>query len=249
VQKSQASFKELVNIVSDPDFRPSDIREAKWGLINEKLAGDKPDEEWCEQDAGWKRTSVTIPVPFHRKTAHPGTKEYTVADFYYRSLVSVIREHLTDPTRHRHFHYEPYELYWQPQDTGSPTRVHGEVYTSPTFIQAHRELQDLPREASDDLPRVVVALMFSSDSTHLTSFGDTKLWPLYLYFGNESKYRRCRPSCHLCSHIAYFKKVSPYSMMASPSLKVNYFSSFSFQPPSRTLLPRTSVEKALTKHS
>lgn len=50
--------------------------------------------------------------------------------------------------------------------------------------------------------------MFWSDSTHLTSFGDSKLWPLYMFIGNDSKYRRCKPSHKLCSHIAYFQKVS-----------------------------------------
>jgi hypothetical protein len=49
--------------------------------------------------------------------------------------------------------------------------------------------------------------MFWSDSTQLASFGDASLWPLYMFMGNESKYRRCKPSQHLCSHVAYFKKV------------------------------------------
>ncbi|RXW21632.1 hypothetical protein EST38_g4229 [Candolleomyces aberdarensis] len=50
--------------------------------------------------------------------------------------------------------------------------------------------------------------MLASDSTHLTSFGDAQLWPCYLFFGNESKYRRCQPSQHLCHQIAYFEKLS-----------------------------------------
>jgi len=55
------------------------------------------------------------------------------------------------------------------------------------------------------LPHFIVALMFWSDATHLTSFGDEKLWPLYLYFGNNSKYEWCRPSNYLCEHVAYFE--------------------------------------------
>ena len=42
---------------------------------------------------------------------------------------------------------------------------------------------------------------------HLTAFGDTKLWPLYLFFGNDSKYLRCKPTSHLCKHVTYFIKV------------------------------------------
>ncbi|KAG2067230.1 hypothetical protein BDR04DRAFT_1129692 [Suillus decipiens] len=34
---------------------------------------------------------------------------------------------------------------------------------------------------------------------------DDELWPTYMYFGNESKYRRCKPSCNLSNHVAYFE--------------------------------------------
>jgi hypothetical protein len=53
-----------------------------------------------------------------------------------------------------------------------------------------------------------VALMFASDGTQLTAFSDAKLWPLYLGVGNESKYRRTKPSCQAFEHIAYFETVS-----------------------------------------
>lgn len=49
--------------------------------------------------------------------------------------------------------------------------------------------------------------MFASDATMLASFGTAKLWPLYLYFGNDSKYRRGKPSENLCEQVAYFEKV------------------------------------------
>ncbi|KAG2049274.1 hypothetical protein BDR06DRAFT_991207, partial [Suillus hirtellus] len=49
--------------------------------------------------------------------------------------------------------------------------------------------------------------MFWSDATQLMTFGNAKLWPIYMYFGNEPKYHRCRPSCHLGNHVAYFQKL------------------------------------------
>lgn len=49
--------------------------------------------------------------------------------------------------------------------------------------------------------------MFASDETHLTSFGDEQLWPVYMYFGNESKYRRSKSSLKLFEEVAYFQKV------------------------------------------
>jgi hypothetical protein len=66
----------------------------------------------------------------------------------------------------------------------------------------------LPPEADEDhLPRYVVALMFASDETHLTSFGDVQLWPGYMHFGNEPKNKRGKTSLKLFEEIAYFQKV------------------------------------------
>jgi Plavaka transposase len=207
-QKSQTSFKELVAIVGDIDFQPSDVRSTDWDQINKKLVdGDCDEGEWLDDDC-WMTSPVNISVPFHRRLPDPQPRDYTVAKFHHRSLVSVIREKLVNETDSPHFHYEPYELLWQPSEQQDPVRVHGELYTSPAFIDAHNALQESPGEPGCELPRVVVALMFWSDSTHLTNFGNTKLWPLYMYFGNESKYRRGKPSCNLCEHIAYFETVS-----------------------------------------
>ncbi|KAH7917181.1 hypothetical protein BV22DRAFT_1052620, partial [Leucogyrophana mollusca] len=159
------------------------------------------------EGAGWRKTTVTIKVPFHNRTERPGVREYPAADFYHRSIVSVIREKLANDHHDELFHYQPYELQWRRGPSQRPVNVHGELYTSQAFIQAHRELQQSPPEPGCDLERVVVALMFWSDSTHLTSFGNAKLWPCYMFFGNESKYRRCKPSCRLCNHVAYFKNL------------------------------------------
>src|ERR1700722_9072300 len=163
IQKSQANFQDLVNVVCDPEFRSCDIVNTKWNRINEILAQDKRDDsEWYDEDAGWQNRDVTFPVPFHRKAACPGTQNYTVTNFYHRNLLSVIREKLTNPIHHRHLHYEPYKLFWQPRNTETPVRVYGELYTSPAFIQPHKDLQASPVEPGDDLPRVIAALMFWS---------------------------------------------------------------------------------------
>ncbi|KAF8834379.1 hypothetical protein BDN67DRAFT_872912, partial [Paxillus ammoniavirescens] len=106
------------------------------------------------------------------------------------------------------YHYEPYELQWHPPGGTCDVRVHRELYTSEAFIKAQDQLLASPCESNCDLPRCIVALMFWSDTTQLTSFGSAKLWLLYLYFGNQSKYRRCQPSSKLCSHVAYFQSMS-----------------------------------------
>jgi hypothetical protein len=214
IQKSRQSFRELLNVVGDPKFSPEDVRHTRWNKIDEMLGYndfDKQDDEgeagWMDVDSGWKRTPITISVPFHHRTKTPGPQTYTVGDLYHRSIVSVMREKLANAHDNQHFHYEPFELFWQPTDTCADERVHGELYTSPAFLDAHRELQESPREPGCTLPRVIVAMMLWSDATHLTSFSNEKLWPCYLCFGNESKYRRCKPTNHLANHVAYFQSV------------------------------------------
>jgi hypothetical protein len=217
-QKSQKSFKELVEVVASPKFKPEDVRYTRWSAINKTLGladFDDKGEGWEdeEEDAGWRRSPISIDVPFHRQMkSSEGWRRHVIGHLYHRSIVSVIKEKLSNSMDNRHFHYEPYGLFWKPTPESEETRVHGEIYTSSSFQRAHKALQESPREPDCHLPRCVVAIMFWSDETLLTSFGKTKLWPVYMFFGNESKYRRCKPSLNLCNHIAYFESVSRYCL-------------------------------------
>ncbi|KAF9237474.1 hypothetical protein BU15DRAFT_76018 [Melanogaster broomeanus] len=211
-QKSKRSFNQLLDIISSPEFCPDDVRSTSWRAIDRKLGsnafdGAVRDKDQIDSDEGWFRKPITISVPFHNRCQHPGPKDYTLPDFHYRSLTSVIRETLADSTRSHLFHYEPYELRWHPPHRSRDLRVYGELFTADAFIQAHQTLQESPPEPGCDLPRVVVGLMFWSDATQLSSFGGAKLWPLYLYFGNHSKYQRCQPNHNLCTHVAYFQSL------------------------------------------
>jgi hypothetical protein len=208
-QKSQRSFMNLLDVLGRPGFSITDVQSANWTQINKELAindWDKP--EWIDEDAGWQRSPVTIQVPFYHNAKHPGIQDFTIENFYHRSLTSVIRDKLSNKHQDfQHFHLEPYELIWHPPHLGEDIRLQGELYTSPVFNAAHQDLQAASGEPGCNLPRVV-ALMFWSDGTQLTNFGKAKLWPIYMFFGNESKYRRCKPSEDLCEHIAYLEDVS-----------------------------------------
>ena len=161
-----------------------------------------------DTDAGWKKTRVEISVPFHRRMKNPGVSKFIGVELHHRSLVEVIKERVSDPHTAAQIHLEPYELLWKPTPQHREVKMHGEIYTSEAFREAHNALQNSPPEQDCEMPRVVAALMFWSDATHLTQFGSSQLWPCYMFLGNESKYRRCKPSCNLCSHVAYFQKVS-----------------------------------------
>ena len=219
-QKSHRSFQNLLHIVGDPNFNPGDVRDAPWSRINKVLGGafdESTEEPEWEDQSRWKQAFVTIRVPFQSNWATPGPKEYTSPhSFHYRLIISILREKFSNPVDFQHFHCEPFELYWKPSEEIGTVRVYGELYSSPEFLDAHRALQESPGERECNRPRVIAALMFWSDGTELTSFGTAKLWPCYMGFGNESKYRRCRPALHLMNHIAYFQSVCSSFLLSGP---------------------------------
>ena len=155
------------------------------------------------EDDGW--------ICFHAWSDNPRPKDYIVNNFYHHSLVSVIKEKIMNPVDTSLFHYKPYELKWHPPHQDHNIKLYDELFMSTTFLNAHQALQDTPPESDCDLPCVVIALMFWLGSTQLTIFGDTKLWLLYFFFDNESKYLRCQPTNDLCSHAMYFQMVSAQS--------------------------------------
>jgi len=151
---------------------------------------------------------ITIYVPFPQCFLNPGPRSYTISNFYSCCLLSIIREVLSDPVCSKTFCFEPYSLRWKCLCDADDIGVYGELFSSQAFIATHRNLQDVHLDSTDcTLPQRIVALMFWSDATQLTAFGDAKLWPLYVYFGNESKYQRCTPTMNCCSHAAYFQMV------------------------------------------
>ncbi|KAJ3515408.1 hypothetical protein NMY22_g14461 [Coprinellus aureogranulatus] len=192
--KSRGSFQELIHILTSEEFRCKDLLPANWNAIHASLAASQFDGASGQLET----ESVT--------SFRPGPQTFTVNGFRYRPLVPLIRSKLEDAQCSDHFHIVPYDLLWRLPGSTGPCRVYGELYHSPSFLDAYRDVQALPPEpAEDHLPRYVVALMFSSDETMLTSFGNAKLWPLYLSFGNESKYRRAKTGLGLMEEVAYFQ--------------------------------------------
>ena len=90
------------------------------------------------------------------------------------------------------FHFTPFKMYHMRPDGNSKERVFLEMYDSNVLWEEHNKVQCTP---TDDLTckreKVIAALMFWSDATQLASFGTAKLWPIYMLFGNLSKYVQC----------------------------------------------------------
>ncbi|KAJ3551292.1 hypothetical protein NM688_g4788 [Phlebia brevispora] len=89
---------------------------------------------------------------------------------------------------------------------GEAERVYTELYNSEEANREYERIQEAQAKANVTQPQletVIAFIMLWSDSTHLAQFGNASLWPLYAYFGGQSKYVRCKPSEFAAHHMAY----------------------------------------------
>ncbi|TEB24443.1 hypothetical protein FA13DRAFT_1797302 [Coprinellus micaceus] len=211
-KKSFHDFQKLISLLNAPEFSLADATDVNWRSAFKVLGANKSDlgnedASWITDD-GWLTATVSIDIPFHKKMKQPGTKTFVVGDFRYRSIVSIIKEKLSSRNASREFHYYPYEATWKRTPDSPEVQLYGELYMSREFREVHEQVQRLPPTYHNEkMERVVVALMIWSDGTQLTSFGGASLWPCYLFFGNESKCQRGKPSQQLGHQIAYFMKL------------------------------------------
>lgn len=210
--KSFTDFQKLIGILKQPGFDVKDVANVNWKAAFKALgsnASDLPEADgaWI-QDDGWLTTPITIDVPFHHRLKDRGVKPYLACKFRHRSILSVIKEKVGQAADSSHFHYHPFKAAWKRTSESVELELFGELYASRAFREADENVQRRPSNPENEgMERVVVGLMIWSDATQLTSFGNTSLWPCYLFFGNDSKYLRCRPSERLGLQIAYFNKV------------------------------------------
>jgi hypothetical protein len=95
-QKLHESFRELLDIIGDPNFSPDKVRDTPWSQIDADLGTNNLDgncglakgcAQWMDEDAGWNKSHVRISAPFHNRTENPGVQEYVIGDLYHCSLV------------------------------------------------------------------------------------------------------------------------------------------------------------------
>ncbi|KIK14293.1 hypothetical protein PISMIDRAFT_17380 [Pisolithus microcarpus 441] len=165
-----------------------------------------------EQD-GWKTdVNIDIQVPSREKCSEGNGRVFTVHGLAYRPLVSVIRAAFMEAVSKR-FHLTPFKRVWKSPVTGKEQRLYDELYTSDIWNKAHDDVQKQRREDGCTLERVIAGLMFWSDSTHLAQFGHATAWPVYLFFGNLSKYERASAGPGPCHPVAFIPSL-PESLLS-----------------------------------
>lgn len=216
-KNSQAYEDAIQELLLRADFERFDLDGVNMEAMKKKvLAGSVP---WGDKDLGWRESSVTIGIPDSAKSkkgkersqAADGVEgqQYSVDGFWYRPIVPLLKSVLTSDES-RTFHYEPYKQLWRrPGTSDPPVRIFDEMYTADAWLKEHEKIQkiELPPDEPNDYPRAIASLMFWSDSTHLAEFGEAAAWPIYMAFGNQSKYERSKPGAHALHHIGFLPSV------------------------------------------
>ncbi|KXN84188.1 hypothetical protein AN958_12892 [Leucoagaricus sp. SymC.cos] len=153
--------------------------------------------------SGWKEGSVKLKVPVKGQAYRDEDQApiYTVGGIYYRSIIDIIKAAFAKPAA-ASFHYIPYKLFWNHAPNAPPEHVITELYNSDAFLEEHTKLEQ-QHGSSGSPENAIAAIMLWSDSTHLANFSNAALWPIYCYFGNQSKYDRARPTSFAAHHLAY----------------------------------------------
>jgi hypothetical protein len=197
--KSNNEINRLVHeVILHPDFRLDEVQTFSAGRENEKA--DMAEAKSPVLQA-FQHADIHINIPSGNKDTTP--RLFTIPGLYFRKLTTLIKESFESPLSSM-FHFTPFKMYrTRPDGTGNE-RVFSEIYDSDIFWEEHSRVQRAPTDdPTCKREKVIAALMFWSDATHLATFGTAKLWPIYLLFGNLSKYVRCQPNSGATKHVAY----------------------------------------------
>ncbi|KIJ58628.1 hypothetical protein HYDPIDRAFT_102299, partial [Hydnomerulius pinastri MD-312] len=216
-QKSETEVTRLVNeVLQAKDFDIQDLQ--GFNAHTEMKRFDTSETSLAEHDAfrkdGWKESAVDILVPTREHNTNGNGQLFTIPGLLHRPLTAVICAAFAEKAA-RWFHLTPFKRIWRSSSTGCEQRLYDELYTSDAWNKAHDELQKQKPNNDCNLERVIAGLMFWSDATQLAQFGHASAWPVYLFFGNQSKYMRACPSSGACHPIALIPNVSPPKLYLS----------------------------------
>ncbi|KAJ3753135.1 hypothetical protein EV360DRAFT_74757, partial [Lentinula raphanica] len=211
------------NVILQDDFSTEHLEgfsaQAELDRMDRYLSTAMPISEQSESalpftaSDNWVTSNVRIPMPCPNKkfTSEELAPTLEVKDVHHRCLTEVIKTAFEDDT-FLDFNIRPYKQFWKPSEDEPVQRVISEAYSSNRALELEQEVYEtLPKPANPNVETVIAWLMLWSDSTHLANFGTASLWPIYMYFGNLSKYTRCKPSSYAAHHIAYIPKIADFA--------------------------------------
>jgi len=228
--KSHGELDRLVNdVILAPDFLPGDLtgfraaKEAK-RMDNYRKStpkhGSHPATTFHDE---WIETSVCLSLPCDgvEHVSEADAPKFEVKGLYYRRLLEVIKAGLAESAAEK-FHLFPFREYWKPSPDEPEERIYSEAYTSDFFLEQHEKMHYQSQTSGRRLIPVLIGIMIWSDSTLLANFGTASLWPIYLYFGNQSKYSRAKPSDFAAHHLAYIPKVVHIPLRISDQINAKF---------------------------
>jgi len=208
-QKSEAEVTRLANMLQADNFNPHDLR--GFNAHTEMKRFDRSESALDESNPlrqdGWREPLVNILVPTQDCNPDGNGRQFTIGGLFHRPLTAVIRAIFAGEDA-KWFHLTPFRRIWRSPVTGHEQCIYDELYTSDVWNEAHDTLQKQRCDNGCKLERAIAGLMFWSDAMHLAQFGNASAWPVYLFFGNQSKYLHACPTSGACHPIAFIPTVS-----------------------------------------
>ncbi|KAF6741116.1 hypothetical protein DFP72DRAFT_834947 [Ephemerocybe angulata] len=197
-------------VLRNPDFNPNELQGFRAAKEADRIDNfHKSIETLLPVPDAWKKSDVRIPMCPPTYTTFDnwsGVPKFTTSGMNHRSLVSLIESALSEPAASQ-FHLFPFEEHWRPKPGQESRRIYSELYNSQVFIDEHMKIKAAAQSMGVTMETVVLGLMLWSDATHLAQFGVASLWPIYVFFANQSKYTRGKPSSFSAHHLAYLPKL------------------------------------------
>ena len=206
--KTVTELDKLVNdIILNEDFDKAHLKGFNAARELKHIDEYEQDKELPAKDR-WKETSVKICLPAKRaNNTSEDAPTFEVNGMFYWPLTDVIVSTFQEAAVES-FHLTPFQLFWKHSEDALAKCVISKLYNSDAIIAEHQKILAQPHESDCNLKIVVGAIMLWLDSTHLATFGTASLWPIYAYFGNQSKYTWEKPTSFSAHHIVYIPSMS-----------------------------------------
>ena len=197
--KSNNEVNRLIcEIILHPEFQLDQLQSFNMAWENQKADLANTKSPFLQ---AFQHTAIQISIPSGNKDTSPCA--FSILGLYHHKLITLIKEAFESPLSSK-FHFTPFKMYCVRPDGKGNECIFSEMHDSDLLWEEHNKVQHaLTDNLTCKREKVIATLMFWSDATHLATFGMVKLWPIYLLFGNLSKYVRGQPDSGATKHLAY----------------------------------------------